>query len=197
MTTEKNVKQGKGTARAITALAVFPLICGAFCTGCSSSTGPNAAYIVTAIEGTSPECRLERESRMAVGGIKMSALKTLVKLSGENDAAELLDSMKRVEVATYRVSPSSECGLDSPVAPFGDTLVARGWWSMVMQRDGTDASWVYAHGDREGDLDGLFIVELDGSELEVVRLEGRIDRLMAEAVKSDPAEAGKLTEFAR
>jgi hypothetical protein len=115
----------------------------------------------------------------------MSAVKTLVKLSGETDAMELLHSMRRVEVATYRLSPPSGCGQLASAAPFADTLAASGWWPMVTERDGVDASWVYAHGDREGDLDGLFVVDLDGTELEVVRLEGRIDRIMAEALKTD------------
>jgi len=35
-------------------------------------------------------------------------------------------------------------------------------------------------------LDGLFVVTIDGGELEVVRVEGRIDRLIADAVAEDP-----------
>ena len=68
---------------------------------------------------------------------------------------------------------------------------------MVTERDGADATWVYAHGDREGDLDGLFVVELSGTELEVVRLEGHIDRIMAEAVKTDSGAANDFVNQLR
>jgi hypothetical protein len=179
-------KLGNELARARWALALFAVVSA----GCTSSAGPNAAKIATAIERASADCRLERESRIALSGIKMSAVKTLVKLSGETDAMQLLESMKRIEVATYRVPPESGCGDGIRAAPFGDTLAGSGWWPMVTERDGADSSWVYAHGDREGDLDGLFVVELDGTEIEVVRLEGHIDRIMAEALKTDSGAAG-------
>ena len=37
-----------------------------------------------------------------------------------------------------------------------------------------------------------FVVTIDGGELEVVRVEGRIDRLIADAVAEDPREAAEL-----
>jgi hypothetical protein len=152
--------------------------------------GPGASQVAAAIENTSTGCRLERESRLTLGGLKMSAVKALVKVSGEVEGAEILRSIDRVEIATYRVPSGHSCGEISRTTSFDSELAARGWWRMVTERDGTDASWVYAHGDREGELDGLFVVELDGRELEVVRLEGRIDRVMAEAVRTDSGAAG-------
>jgi len=45
-------------------------------------------------------------------------------------------------------------------------------------------------------LDGLFVVTIDGGELEVVRVEGRIGRLMAEALAEDlHDDAGILADL--
>jgi hypothetical protein len=182
-------ERGNSTAGARWALAALSVFAAVWCVGCGSSMGPGASQVAAAIENASTECRLERESRLALGGLKMSAVKALVKVSGETEGAEILRSIDRVEIATYRVPRGHSCGEIFRAASLDSELAARGWWRMVSERDGTDASWVYAHGDREGDLDGLFVVVLDGRELEVVRLEGRIDRVMAEAVKTDSGVA--------
>ncbi len=67
-----------------------------------------------------------------------------------------------------------------------------GAWPMVVERDGLDSSWVFGHGEKGSDLDGLLVVEFGGNELEIVRLDGAIDRLMAEAVAEEPGEVVRL-----
>ncbi len=67
-----------------------------------------------------------------------------------------------------------------------------GAWPMVVERDGFDSSWVFGHGDKGGEVDGLLVVEFRGDELEIVRLDGSIDRLMAEAIAEEHSAAGRL-----
>jgi hypothetical protein len=68
---------------------------------------------------------------------------------------------------------------------------------MVVERSGAGGSWVFARGDAEGELAGLYVIDLDGGALELVRLEGRIDRLLADAIRVDPGSAAHLVEDAR
>jgi hypothetical protein len=63
---------------------------------------------------------------------------------------------------------------------------------MWMERDDSDATWVHARYDAQDDMDGLFVVTIDGGGLEVVHVEGRIDRLIADAVAEDPREAAEI-----
>ena len=45
---------------------------------------------------------------------------------------------------------------------------------------------------REGEIRGLFVLELDDSEMTTVSLEGRLSRVMAEALADEP---GKVAEM--
>ena len=165
--------------------------------GCSSLSGPGAAEVASAFEQTSPDCRLDRESRIALGGLKMSAVKALVKLSGEDDAAELLGSMRRVEVTTYRVSGFDSCGEIFGGTFVGEGLATEGWRPIVRERGRSGRTWVFERESSGGEIDALFVVALDSEELEVLRLEGEIDKLMVEAMKADTASVEQFVEFAR
>ena len=165
---------------------------------CASSLGPSAATVAASLQASQPGCRLERESRVSLGGLKLAAVKTLVRVAGDaEDAAEMLRHITRVEVATYRTAVPGACGDLASLLEIERELTDRGWWTMVTERGDTGGTRVFAHGDRaggDGDLDGLYVVDLDGGELEVVRLEGRIEQIMAAAVADEPETAARLIE---
>ena len=95
-------------------------------------------------------------------------------------------------MATYRADGRVSCAAHGALDRVDRELAAGGWWPMVTEREDEDIVRVFAHGDGGGELDGLYVIEFDGAELEVVRLEGRIERLMAEAVSEDPGSASRL-----
>lgn len=160
--------------------------------GCGSTGAPGAAEVRASIEKANSECRLERESRISLGGLKLWGVKSLVRLAGESDGAETLSHIQRVEVVTYRMTSSSLCGDHTWLEPFRKEMAVWGWRPMAMERDDSDVTWVNARYDAQGDVEGLFVVTIDGNELEVVRVEGRIDRLIADAVAEDPREAAEI-----
>ncbi len=173
----------------------FMLLTGiAVIAGCAATAPPLTADVRTAIEKRNPGCRLERDSRVSLAGLKLALVKGLARASGESEGAEILSAIRRVEVETYRVATPSSCADASWMEGLAEGMVPLGWWPMAVERDGPDATWVFAHGGGEGDLDGLFVIDLGRAELEVVRLDGRIDRVMAEAVAEHPEEARLFLE---
>ena len=160
--------------------------------GYSTVRAPGAARVETAIEAANPACSLERESRVSLGRVKMAVVKALVRLSGETEGADLLPHIQRVEATTYRVVTPPDCADLSWMEVVGGEMATQGWWPMVVERDGLNSSWVFGHGEKGSELDGLLVVEFGGNELEIVRLDGAIDRLMAEAVAEEPGEVVRL-----
>ena len=160
--------------------------------GCCSTTGPGAGRVETAIEAANPACNLERESQVALGGLKMAVVKALVRLSGDPEEAEILPHIRRVEVTTYRVTAPSACADISWMEAIGEEMTSLGWRPLVVERNGFDSSWVFGHGKKESEFDGLLVVEFGGNELEIVRLDGSIDQFMAAAVAKEPHAVGRL-----
>ncbi|MCU0235447.1 MAG: hypothetical protein MUE90_15635 [Thermoanaerobaculales bacterium] len=115
----------------------------------------------------------------------------------EGEAAGILANLERVEVASYRAAGGNACAAEASIAAVGAELARAGWWPMVVERSGAGGSWVFARGDAEGELAGLYVIDLDGGALELVRLEGRIDRLLADAIRVDPGSAAHLVDDAR
>ena len=167
-------------------------------TGCTVSGAPESASVLEAIEIENPECRLERESRIALGGLKMSMVKALVRMAGESEGAEILSNIRRVEVVTYRVASPGMCPRPASLGTFAQEMTDQGWRLAMTARGQSDASWVFTRGDDARDeIDGLYVIEIDDDELEVVRLEGRIDRLLAEALADDPRQISRILEASR
>lgn len=166
---------------------------------CASSAGPSTATVAASLEASAPGCRVARESRISLGRLKLATLRTLMRLAEEDDdeAMEMLRNISRVEVATYRIATPARCAGSAALVEVDRQLAARGWWPMVREREDAEAAVVFAHGDRSSDLDGLYVVSFDRDELEVVRLEGRIERLMAEAISEEPGSASRLVDSAR
>jgi hypothetical protein len=102
--------------------------------------------------------------------------------------------MRRVENSTYRVATPSSCGNSAWNDDLAGQMQFRGWRPMVFERDGAASSWVWVLEDDDGSLDGLFVVELGEAELEIVRVEGGIDRVIAEALAEHPGEAFRLVD---
>lgn len=186
-------RRGVGTVSALT-IASLALV-GAL--GCASSRDPDSAQVQAAFERADPECELERTERISLGGLKLAAVKLLVRISDDEDSADMISNLRRVEVASYRVVTPPGCAGVGSLGDLGLQLVDLGWWPMVSERDGSESSWVFAHGDAEGDLDGLFVVTMGAGELEVVRLEGAIDRILADAVAEEPDRVAMLVDAAR
>jgi len=179
-------------ARAHKALAGALLFLLAGIGGCAHGGGPRAASVANAIEADLEKCHLERESHISLGGISMFAVKALVKLAGDSDEAQIIADVKRVEQATYRVIDFESCPDLTKRGRFETELGRAGWQLMVTGKDDCAATWVFSRAREDGSISGLYVVTLDRYELEVVRLDGRIDKILAEAIKEEPERAAEM-----
>lgn len=165
--------------------------------GCTSSRAPDGARVRAAFERDHSGCRFERTEQFRLGGLKLAAVKFLVRSSDDEDITDMLSNLECIEIANYRAVTPRECATVDSLGDLGRELADLGWWPMVSERDGSESTWVFARGDAEGDLSALFVVTLAADELEVVRLEGRIDRILEEAVADDPHSAAEVVNPVR
>ena len=162
--------------------------------GCAHGGSPRAATVATSIQMEQPQCTLERESHIALSGIPLSATKALVKLANEDEAAQILAGLKRVELATYLVSGGEQCRGLTGLGTAEDELARQGWSVVVREQDAGEATWVFMRENESGSIDGLYVVTFDQRELEIVRLEGRIDEILAAAIAETPSRAADIVK---
>jgi len=166
-----------------TALAVALLLLP----GCASS--PTASRVAATVEDQLPGCHLQRESRLALGPLSLAVVRGIVRLVGEDvdeEARAVLSGLRRVEVVTYVVEGRHELGPASGRLRIDAAFP--GWSLAVRTREEMEHTWLLVRDNDRGEMRGLAVVVLDGSELEVVVLRGRLDRVLADQLAADPAE---------
>ncbi len=156
-----------------------------FLTGCRDT--PSGADVKWVLEQQIPGIELERESHIRVGRVAMALLRKVARLAAnEADSdLDLLSHVRRVDVATYRVTHRPKGSLTLPEG-FERQLTEKGWETIVRQRDEDDHTWVLYREGENGSIRNLYVVSLDAYELSVIDLEGRLDRLIAEALAEEP-----------
>lgn len=155
--------------------------------GCAGA--PSVNTVGWEIQRRFPEARFEREEHFHLGRVKMGLLRGLVRMvPGKVDGQQFLSRIHGVEVATYRVRSMPD--LDRlEETRFEKQLSQNGWTPMVRTREENERSWIFVRADPSGALRNLFVVSLDESELSLVRIDGRIDQALAEAIAAQPRKA--------
>lgn len=157
--------------------------------GCAGST-PSVDTVGWEIQRRFPEARFEREEHFHLGRVKMGLLRTLVRMvPGKVEGQEFLSSIHNVEVATYRVHSMPDLDRLTSDTRFERQLAKNGWTPMVRTREDNERAWIFVRTGPAGALHNLFVVNLDESELTLVRVDGRIDQAMAEAIAAHPKKA--------
>ena len=157
-----------------------------FTIGCKQS--PTAEQVRLELERQLPGAKFERESHIHLGRISMSAVKQVLRFTTPKGSTErkLIASIKRVDVATYRVVSPPEEPAPSSVVVLQRRLEQAGWTVVVKEKDLDERTWVIAREDDSGSIRSLCVVSLDPYELEVISVDGRLDELMAQAIADDP-----------
>jgi hypothetical protein len=160
--------------------------------GCHGGA-PSVETVRWEIERHVPGARFERESHIRLGRLTLGLARRIVHLAdaGDPDAA-VFDHVRRLEVATYRVLSLPD--LDQHFAEqtrFEHALADAGWSTTVKTRDHNSRTWIFVRGDEHGSLSNLYIVDLDPGELTLVRMDGRIDRAMADSLADHPKDLAR------
>lgn len=170
------------------AVSLLGLLSLAALAGCAGS--PSVDQVRREIERRVPEARFEPEEHIRLGRVSLGLTRGLIRLvPGKIEGQEALTSVHRLEVATYQVSDLPDLtDIDSKLR-FEKKLAQDGWAMMVRTRDSGSRAWMFVRDDGKGALRNLFVVDLDDSELTLVRIDGRLDQAFAEAIADRPRDA--------
>ena len=158
--------------------------------GCGGS--PTVSEVRWEIEHRFPEARFEPEEHVHLGRFTMALVRGVVHLAAhdedDQEGVAMLSQIHAVDVASYKVHnlPS----LDGLAADprFDRELRKHGWSQLVRTHEKNESTWVYVRGTQEGVLDNLFVVSLEKNELTLVRVDGRLDKMIAMAMAEHPKD---------
>jgi hypothetical protein len=159
--------------------------------GCGGS--PTVSEVRWELQRRFPEARFEPEEHVHLGRFTMGLLHGVVGLAAAHDedgreGAEIVRQIHAVDVASYKVHnlPSLD-GLAAD-SRFDRELRKHGWSQLVRTHEANESTWVYVRGTQDGVLDNLFVVSLERDELTLVRVDGRLDRMIAMAMAEHPKD---------
>ncbi|MDX1643359.1 MAG: DUF4252 domain-containing protein [Thermoanaerobaculia bacterium] len=155
--------------------------------GCSSA--PAVGEVASQLERQLPGAEFEREFHLRLGRLTLGMVRGLAgwAMPDEDEDLEMLRAVRRIDIGTYRVV--SLPSLDDLTLPrrLVAALERSGWSLMVRTRQDGESIWLFVRQDGEGVIRSLYVVALDEVELTMVSLEGRLDRILAEAIADDPS----------
>ncbi len=165
------------------------LVIASLSTACKDM--PTASAIRWEIERQLPGIQFERETNIRLGRFTMALVKKVARLAAKEDQEDLamLSHIRKVNVASYRVEESSDhatfdaLDLDDR---FERRLASHGWENMMRVREDDERTWIFYRTGPNDSIRNLFVVTLDAYDLTVIGIEGRLDRLVAEALADDP-----------
>jgi hypothetical protein len=179
-------------------LAVLAAALGAG--GCVALASPEMTAMKDSIEGDLASADFDREFGITLGRMSLGLGKLVLNgLGEEGEDLNLLRGVRRIEVGHYVADRGEDRRRDddeledlwaeryeagSPLDFRLESMMRRrGWTAALAARDGGSRTWVYYRtGDRQDRIRGVYVIALDGEELTLVRLTGRLDRTLAAAM---------------
>jgi hypothetical protein len=126
---------------------------------------------------------------MVLGRTSLALLRSLANVADDEldeDAREILRGVHRIEIVSYRAARGCEIAGAPP--PVSRQLTAEGWRTVIAAAEGEgELAWVFTREGPGGSTSGMPVIALDQETLEVVRLDGDIDRIPVAAVDDDPS----------
>lgn len=170
----------KGFAVALLSLGTLAL------NGCAGA--PDVDRVRWEIERNVPGARFEREEHFQLGRISMGLLRTVARMTpADSEDIHPLRQIHGFEVGVYRVESMPDLDRASQVfSRFEKRLSDHGWSLILREREADSRTWMLVRSHPDGWLSNLFIVSLEPEEMTLVRVDGRLDQLFAEAAAKDP-----------
>lgn len=135
-----------------------------------------------AVERAYPSARFEREVVLNFGPVSLFTARLLTGLmpSEAQEVRPYLRSVRRVKVGVYRTEALPPLG--TVELPRLRRLRERGWETLAAVREEDEAVWVL-YRERRGSVRDFYVLALGADELVIVRLKGRLDRLLKHALQ--------------
>ena len=144
------------------------------------------------IENGLPGASFEREHAFRLGRVSMSMVKPIAlwALKDSEEEQQMIRSIRRVDLAVYEVLSFPAVVEAKQLRGLEEKLGRKGWVPMVRTKEDNEITWVFSRENRAGEIKDLFVVSVDGSEVVMVRVGGRLDKVMAELIAADPGGFG-------
>lgn len=155
-------------------------------TGCLWT--PELSQIQGEIERQLPGSQFEKDVRLSLGPLSLGLVRFLTGIVPEGmapeaqEAHEYLQEVRRVQIALYRtlaLPPLHEMHLPLPLK---QRIQDEGWHLAVKKQKPSELIWVLTREER-GIVRDIYVILLDTKQLALVRVEGRMNQLLAKAVE--------------
>lgn len=135
------------------------------------------------------DAKITKEQQITVGPFLLFFVRSLISLSpdGEEDAKlakGLVKSIRKVQIGVYNVH-GKNLSQNRPdiLRRIHEAMEKDGWEAIVRHTDNGSLAGIYIGYDKANHLNRMFIVSLEGKELSMVHLKGRLEQLAEIAMR--------------
>jgi hypothetical protein len=167
-------------------LLAYLLSLNVLLSGCGGA--PSVEEVRLELQNRFPHARFEREEHVHLGRLSMAFVHGVMRLVPDAaEARDMVSPIHSVDMATYRVRDLPDLDRLTGETRFERQLARAGWSNTVRTRDADGSrTWLFTRADSAGSLRNLFVVTLEGNELTLVRVDGRLDQTFAAAIAEHP-----------
>ncbi|MCC7264182.1 MAG: DUF4252 domain-containing protein [Candidatus Latescibacteria bacterium] len=158
------------------------LLVAVLCSGCFRAA--ELARMQREIEQELPEIGFEKEVELGLGPLSMWCIRSLCLLApNSGEARGYLGEVDQVQVVAYRTLTSPSLASFQLPPRLQHTLKDQGWELVIKSREKGEITWVFCRVHHQA-ICGLYVVSLDPEELVLVRVDGNLEQMAAQAVEN-------------
>ncbi len=132
-----------------------------------------------------PGLRAYPDMELKLGRLSLGLARSIVRAAAEDDeeeqVASLLQHVNGVELAVYDLASRDDGDAARAIGRLSQLAARRGWLAAARFQDAESSGAVFFQQDGGG-IRGIYIVALEDDSLTLVRLRGRLDRAIADAI---------------
>lgn len=180
----------KTSTRKVKIIIVVVLLLGIAGLSSGCLWAPSLAAVRKEIQRQIPGANFEKEFEITLGPLSLAFARTIARMVPDaREASGYLADVSRIELAVYKTeSMPRHLDLTMPER-LQDMQEAEGWELAVKVRDDNEVVWVLYRLEQDR-IKEFYIVVLDDEELVLVRAQGRLERLLARALKDSGGVKG-------
>ena len=144
-----------------------------------------------------PDARFKKDMSLSLGGVSWGILKSIA-LSVEKDDPEVrayIRGLSKIELVIYKARGIAKDDARL-IGEIVKSQLDEDWNLMIKVVDDKDLAWIHYRGDDKR-IREMQITAYDGEEFVIVRLSGRLDKIMEVALEDHGSFTDKIVHSAR